>query len=62
MGDVGAKALAQMLHTNDTLQKLILHDCAIGNTGMEYLANAFRLNERLEVLDVLENLNTKSFF
>ena len=57
LGNHGAVDLAKMLDENNTLKKLILKDCAIGNAGLQEICSALcrNGNENLLYLDIQGN-------
>ena len=52
IGDEGAKALAEALKENATVERLNLSDCGIGADGAAALAEALRSNTSLTQLDL----------
>ena len=50
IGDEGAKALAEALKVNATVEALDLYDCGIGDDGAAAIAEALRSNTSLTVL------------
>mgnify|MGYP006216105469 CR=1 FL=1 len=55
IGDEGAKALAEALKVNATVETLWLANCGIGDDGAAALAEALRSNTSLTVLDLRPN-------
>ena len=55
IGDEGAKALAEALKVNATVEKLYLRSCGIGDDGAAAFAEALRSNTSLTVLGLYGN-------
>jgi len=55
VGDHGAKALAQMLHQNSTLEYLNLEGNMVGDKGGAALGDAVRQNKSLQYLNLMYN-------
>ena len=55
IGDEGAKALAEALKVNATVEKLHLEDCGIGDDGAAAIAEALRSNTSLTELNLRDN-------
>lgn len=53
----GAKDIANMIEENNTIKRLILKDCRIGNAGLQEICSALcrQGNENLEYLDIRGN-------
>ena len=55
IGDEGAKALAEALKVNATVEELNLYDCGIGDDGAAAIAEALRSNTSLTYLGLYDN-------
>ena len=55
IGDEGAKALAEALKVNATVEELSLWKCGIGDDGAAALAEALRANTSLTKLNLMCN-------
>ena len=58
IGNHGALEIAALLDENNTIKKLILRDCKIGNAGLQEICSALCTNgnENLEYLDIRGNV------